>query len=211
MAPGVSLGTALSYLSNLAKKTLPQNIHIDYAHESRQYIQTAGTIVGLFIFALIFIYLVLAAQFESFRDPFIIMLTVPLAFAGALLGIHICHGTLNIYTEIGLVTLIGLITKNGILIVEFANQQQRRGLSLRDAIIEGAATRMRPILMTTSAIILAGLPLAMASGPGAVSRSQMGFVIIFGIGIGTLFTLFVIPATYSIFASKIKPVSEKKN
>lgn len=210
LAPGVSLGTALSYLSNLAEKTLPQNIHIDYAHESRQYIQTAGTITGLFIFALIFIYLVLAAQFESFRDPFIIMLTVPLAFAGALLGIHICHGTLNIYTEIGLVTLIGLITKNGILIVEFANQQQRRGLSLHDAIIEGAATRMRPILMTTSAIILAGLPLAMATGAGAVSRSQMGFVIIFGMGIGTLFTLFVIPAMYSILASEIKPVSEEK-
>jgi multidrug efflux pump len=210
LAPGVSLGTALSYLSNLAKKTLPQNIHIDYSHESRQYIQTAGTITGLFIFALIFIYLVLAAQFESFRDPFIIMLTVPLAFAGALLGIHICHGTLNIYTEIGLVTLIGLITKNGILIVEFANQQQRRGLSLHDAIIEGAATRMRPILMTTSAIILAGLPLAMATGAGAVSRSQMGFVIIFGMGIGTLFTLFVIPAMYSILASEIKPVSEEK-
>ncbi|KPJ67512.1 MAG: hypothetical protein AMJ43_04490 [Coxiella sp. DG_40] len=210
LAPGVSLGTALSYLSNLAKKTLPQNIHINYAHESRQYIQTAGTITGLFIFALIFIYLVLAAQFESFRDPFIIMLTVPLAFAGALLGIHICHGTLNIYTEIGLVTLIGLITKNGILIVEFANQQQRRGLLLHDAIIEGAATRMRPILMTTSAIILAGLPLAMASGAGAVSRSQMGFVIIFGIGIGTLFTLFVIPAMYSILASEIKPVPKEK-
>jgi len=210
LAPGVSLGTALSYLSNLAKKTLPQNIHINYAHESRQYIQTAGATTGLFIFALIFIYLVLAAQFESFRDPFIIMLTVPLAFAGALLGIHICHGTLNIYTEIGLVTLVGLITKNGILIVEFANQQQRRGLPLHEAIIEGAATRMRPILMTTSAIILAGLPLAMASGPGAVSRSQMGFVIIFGMGIGTLFTLFVIPAIYSILASKIKPMPEKK-
>ena len=160
------------------------------------------------VFALIFIYLVLAAQFESFRDPFVIMLTVPLAFSGALLGIYLCHGTLNIYTNIGLLTLVGLITKNGILIVEFANQQQRRGLAFIDAIISGATTRLRPILMTTAAIILGAFPLAAATGAGAVSRTQMGFVIIFGMAIGTCFTLFVIPIMYYFLASKIEPEEE---
>jgi multidrug efflux pump len=210
LAPGVSLGTALSHLTNLAKTTLPQGINVDYAHESRQFIQTAGTMGILFIFALIFIYIVLAAQFESFRDPFVIMLSVPLAFSGALLGIYLCHGSLNIYTEIGLLTLVGLITKNGILIVEFANQQQRRGVAFLDAIIDGAATRLRPILMTTSAIILGAFPLAAATGAGAVSRTQMGFVIAFGMAIGTCFTLFIIPVMYYFLASKIEPQTEEE-
>lgn len=204
LAPGVSLGTALDYLTNLADKTLPKNYNVDYAGQSRQYIQTAGTTGTLFTFALIFIFLILAAQFESFRDPIVVMITVPLAFTGALLGLHLCGGTLNIYTNIGLVTLIGLITKNGILVVEFANQQQERGVPFLDAILNGASERLRPVLMTTFAMILGALPLALASGAGAVSRMQMGFVITFGIGVGTFFTLFVLPVSYYLIAGKKK-------
>jgi multidrug efflux pump len=203
--PGVSLGTALDHLEKLAKQVLPKGVQVDYSGASRQYIQTTGTMGKLFAFALIFIYLLLAAQFESFRDPFIVMLTVPLAMVGAFIGLYLCHGTLNIYTEIGLITLIGLITKNGILIVEFANQQQERGIAFHRAIIEAAALRLRPILMTTFAMILGALPLAMASGAGAVSRQQMGYVIVFGMSFGTLLTLFVVPAAYYLLATRIKP------
>ncbi len=210
LAPGVSLGTALTYLNKLAKDTLPKAVQVDYAGQSRQFIQEAGTMGPLFLFALLFIYLILAAQFESFRDPLVVMLTVPLAIAGALVGLYLCHGTLNIYTNIGLITLIGLITKNGILIVEFANQQQERGMAFLDAIVEGATTRLRPILMTTFAMILGATPLALASGAGAVSRTQMGFVIVFGMSIGTLFTLFVIPVMYYLLASKIEAKTEEE-
>jgi multidrug efflux pump len=204
LSPGVSLGTALQKLEQLAKTTLPAGILVDYAGESRQLIQESGNTWLLFLFALVFIYLVLAAQFESFRDPFIVMLTVPLAVTGAFLGLYVCDGTLNIYTNIGLVTLIGLITKNGILIVEFANQKQEKGAEFLDAIIDGAATRLRPILMTTFAMILGSVPLMLASGAGAVSRAQMGFVIVFGISFGTLLTLFVVPTAYYLFATKKK-------
>jgi multidrug efflux pump len=204
LMPGVSLGTALDHLEKLSRKVLPKGVQIDYSGASRQYMQTSGTMGKLFIFALIFIYLLLAAQFESFRDPFIVMLTVPLAMAGAFIGLYLCHGTLNIYTEIGLVTLIGLITKNGILIVEFANQQQERGVAFHRAIIEAATLRLRPILMTTFAMILGALPLALASGAGAVSRQQMGFVIVFGMSFGTLLTLFVVPSAYYLMATRIK-------
>lgn len=210
LTPGVSLGTALKYMNTLAKQVFPENASIDYSGPSRQLMQGSGSTGQLFLFALIFIYLVLAAQFESFRDPFIVMLTVPLAIAGALAGLYLCKGTLNIYTQIGLVTLVGLITKNGILIVEFANQQQERGMAFHRAIIEAASQRLRPILMTTFAMILGALPLAMATGAGAVSRAQMGFVIVFGISFGTLLTLFVVPSAYYMFATRIKGRSEKE-
>lgn len=210
LTPGVSLGTALAKLKEIAAQTLPKEFQLDYAGQSRQLMQTAGGTGMLFIFAIIFIFLILAAQFESFRDPFIVLLTVPLAFAGALGGLYLCHGTINIYTEIGLVTLVGLITKNGILIVEFANQQQERGVAFLESIIEGASQRLRPILMTTFAMILGTIPLALATGAGAVSRQQMGFVIVFGLSFGTLLTLFVVPTAYYMFATKLKPKSPEE-
>jgi multidrug efflux pump len=155
------------------------------------------------VLALAFIYLVLAAQFESFRDPFIIMLTVPLSMAGALLALLLSGGTLNVYSQIGLVTLVGLITKHGILIVEFANQLQEKGLSIKNAVIDAAVLRLRPILMTTGAMVLGAVPLALATGAGAESRQQIGWVIVGGLLLGTFFTLFVVPTVYTLLASKV--------
>lgn len=149
---------------------------------------------------MLFIYLVLAAQFESFIDPFIIMLTVPLAMTGALLALKLGGGTMNIYSQVGLVTLVGLITKNGILIVEFANQLQEQGKSKIEAVVESAALRLRPILMTTAAMVLGAVPLATATGAGAESRNQIGLVIVGGLVLGTVLTLFVIPTAYSLLA-----------
>ena len=148
--------------------------------------------------ALAFIYMVLSAQFESFITPFIIMLSVPLAFAGAVIVLYYAGGSNNIYSQVGMVTLIGLITKNGILIVEFANQMKERGISYLDAVIEAGKMRLRPILMTTICTILGAIPLAMASGAGSETRMQIGWVIVGGMSIGTVFTLFVIPAFYII-------------
>jgi multidrug efflux pump len=152
----------------------------------------------VFVLALLFIYLVLAAQFESFRDPLIILVTVPLSLTGALGALWLTGGTLNVFSQIGLVTLVGLITKHGILIVEFANQLQEQGRSTREAAIEAAGLRLRPILMTTGAMVLGALPLALASGAGAESREQIGWVIVGGMSLGTLLTLFVIPTVYSV-------------
>ncbi|HNF00693.1 MAG TPA: efflux RND transporter permease subunit, partial [Thauera aminoaromatica] len=149
-----------------------------------------------------FIYLVLAAQFESFRDPFIIMLTVPLSMTGALGALWLTGGTLNVYSQIGLVTLVGLITKHGILIVEFANQLREHGHALREAVVEAAVLRLRPILMTTGAMVLGSLPLALATGAGAESRQQIGWVIVGGLLIGTFFTLFVVPTVYTLLARR---------
>ncbi|MGH6977224.1 MAG: efflux RND transporter permease subunit, partial [Stellaceae bacterium] len=190
-APGVAMGDALAALKNLADRTLPPGYSIDYAGTSRQYIQETGGFVVTFAFALIIIFLALAALFESFRDPLIILVSVPMSIAGALIFISLGVGgaTLNIYTEVGLVTLMGLISKHGILIVEFANTMQRQGKSKREAIELAAGIRLRPILMTTAAMVLGVAPLIFASGAGAVSRFDMGLVIASGIAIGTLFTL----------------------
>ena len=202
-APGVSLGQAITYLQDLAARTLPIGYTIGYAGTSRQYIQELSGFVVTFGFALIIIFLALSALFESFRDPIIILVSVPMSIAGAL--IFICLGvggaTLNIYTEVGLVTLMGLISKHGILIVEFANNLQREGKPKREAIEEAAAIRLRPILMTTAAMVLGVFPLIIASGAGAVSRFDMGLVIASGIAIGTLFTLFVVPAVYMMIGA----------
>jgi multidrug efflux pump len=157
------------------------------------------------VLALAFIYLVLAAQFESFRDPFIIMLTVPLSMTGALLALWLTGGTLNVYSQIGLVTLVGLITKHGILIVEFANQLREKGIAMREAVIEAATLRLRPILMTTGAMVLGALPLALATGAGAESRQQIGWVIVGGLLFGTFFTLFVVPTVYAR-ARQLRPI-----
>jgi multidrug efflux pump len=202
-APGITLGTALTTLKNLADRTLPEGYSINYAGTSRQFIQESGGFVTTFAFALIIIFLALAALFESFRDPFIILVSVPMSIAGALIFISLGVGgaTLNIYTEVGLVTLMGLISKHGILIVEFANVLQRQGKSKREAIEQAAGIRLRPILMTTAAMVLGVIPLIIATGAGAVSRFDMGLVIATGIAIGTMFTLFVVPAVYMLVAA----------
>jgi multidrug efflux pump len=193
----------LAYLKDLAGRTLPQGYSIDYAGTSRQYVQESSGFVLTFAFALIIIFLSLSALFESFRDPIIILVSVPMSIAGALIFISLGLGgaTLNIYTEVGLVTLMGLISKHGILIVEFANNLQRQGKTKREAIEEAAAIRLRPILMTTAAMVLGVTPLLTASGAGAISRFDMGLVIATGISIGTLFTLFVVPAVYMLIAA----------
>jgi multidrug efflux pump len=201
--PGVTTGDALAYLDGLSARLLPQGYTTDTAGPLRQYVQESGGFVVTFAFALIIIYLALAALFESFRDPFIILVSVPMSIAGALVFISLGVGgaTLNIYTQVGLVTLMGLISKHGILIVEFANELQREGKSKRESIEEAAAIRLRPILMTTAAMVLGVLPLLTATGAGAVSRFSMGLVIATGLSIGTLFTLFVVPAAYLLMAS----------
>jgi multidrug efflux pump len=209
LAPGYALGEVLTYAEKRAKEVLGPGFIIDYNGESREFRQSGASLALTFVLALAFIYLVLSAQFESFTGPFIIMLSVPLSIAGALLALYLTGGTLNIYSQIGLVTLIGLITKHGILIVEFANQQQEEhGLSKIDAVKEAAALRLRPILMTTGAMVLGALPLALATGAGAESRQQIGWVIIGGMAIGTFFTLFVVPVVYSLLAKQHKPLQE---
>jgi multidrug efflux pump len=204
MSPGVTLGEALGYLRDLAGRTLPQGYSVDYAGQSRQFVQESSALIVTFFFALVIIFLALAAQFESFRDPVIILVTVPMSICGALIFISLGVGgaSLNIYTEVGLVTLIGLISKHGILIVQFANVLQREGKSKREAIEMAAGIRLRPILMTTAAMVLGVAPLITASGAGAVSRYNMGLVIATGLSIGTLFTLFVVPAMYMLLAAE---------
>jgi multidrug efflux pump len=199
-APGVALGTAVKYLQDLAARELPPGYSVDFGGLSRQYVQESGGFLLTFGFALIIIYLSLAALFESFRDPFIILVSVPMSIAGALFFVGLGGASLNIYTEVGLVTLMGLISKHGILIVEFANNLQKEGHSRREAIEMAAGIRLRPILMTTAAMVLGVVPLIVATGAGAVSRFNMGLVIATGLAIGTLFTLFVVPAVYMMIA-----------
>ncbi len=195
--PGVTLGEALAILDQAAAELLPAGFSVDYAGQSRQFKAEGSALVMTFFFALLVIYLVLSAQFESFRDPLIMLITVPMAICGAMIFVSLGLTTLNIYTQVGLVTLIGVISKHGILIVEFANQLQiDRGLSRREAIEQAASIRLRPVLMTTAALVLAVVPLLIASGPGAASRFAIGLVIATGMTIGTLFTLFVLPAMY---------------
>jgi multidrug efflux pump len=211
--PGVAQGDVLDYLKQLAATTLPQGYSIDYGGLSRQYVQESSGFVTTFAFALIIIFLSLAALFESFRDPLIILVSVPMSIAGALIFINLGLGgaSVNIYTQVGLVTLMGLISKHGILIVEFANELQVQGKSKREAAEAAAAIRLRPILMTTAAMVLGVIPLIIASGAGAVSRFNMGLVIASGIAIGTLFTLFVVPAAYVLIAADHSKKSEAED
>ncbi len=198
---GLSTGVALAELERITAEVLPDGFFIDYSGQSRLEKTEGNTILLAFGAALIVIYLVLAAQFESFRDPFIIMMSVPLSIFGALLPLYLGVSTLNIYTQVGLITLIGLITKHGILMVEFANQQrEERGLSRRAAIVAAAKTRLRPILMTTAAMALAVVPLIIAEGAGAAARQAMGLVIFTGLLVGTMFTLFVVPMFYTLIS-----------
>jgi multidrug efflux pump len=200
IAPGHSLGEGLDFLEAAAKRVLPSTVRYDFSGESREFKEASSSLLFVFLLALGFIFLVLAAQFESFIDPLIIMLTVPLSMTGALLALNLTGGTLNIYSQIGLVTLIGLISKHGILIVEFANTLQAQGKPVREAVIEAAALRLRPILMTTAAMVAGAIPLAFAAGAGAQSRHEIGWVIVGGMTFGTLLTLFVVPTAYTLLA-----------
>ena len=202
LAPGYALGDALAFLEQTANAVLPPGYAVDYDGQSREFKTSSAGLALTFVLALAFIYLVLAAQFESFRDPLIIMLTVPLSMTGALVALHLTGGTLNVYSQIGLITLVGLITKHGILIVEFANQLRDQGQAMLEAVIEASVLRLRPILMTTGAMVLGAVPLALASGAGAESRQQIGWVIVGGLLLGTFFTLFVVPAVYTLLARR---------
>jgi len=203
--PGIALGDALDALDAIAKENLPSGYTVDYGGQSRQYEQESSSLVLTFIFALIIIFLCLAALFESFRDPLIVLISVPMSICGALIFVSLGIGgsSINIYTDVGLITLIGLISKHGILIVQFANDLQKQGLNKRKAIEKAAAIRLRPILMTTAAMVLGVIPLLLATGAGAASRFNIGLVITTGISIGTLFTLFVVPAIYMLLAEEM--------
>jgi multidrug efflux pump len=201
LAPGYALGDGLAFLERAAREVLPETVLTDVNGQSREFRAAGQSLALVFLLALGFIYLVLAAQFESFRDPLVILITVPLSMTGALAALWLTGGTLNVFSQIGLVTLVGLITKHGILIVEFANQLQEKGRSRLDAAVEAAGLRLRPILMTTGAMVLGALPLALASGAGAESRQQIGWVIVGGMTIGTLLTLFVVPTVYSLLGA----------
>jgi multidrug efflux pump len=209
LAPGFAQGEAIKYMQDAAKRVLPPTVQTDLSGQSREYRDSSTDIYFVFLLALGFIYLVLAAQFESFIDPLIIMFTVPLSMTGALLALQLTGSTLNIYSQIGLITLVGLITKHGILIVEFANQLRDRGYAIRDAVVEAAHLRLRPILMTTGAMVLGAIPLALATGAGAESRAVIGWVIVGGLLLGTLLTLFVVPTAYTLLARKNRGERDK--
>src|SRR5262245_7526613 len=206
VGPGYTLGGAPEYLERSAKAVLDKSARTELDGTSREFREAGGALLMIFLLALAFIYLVLSAQFESFVSPFIIMLTVPLAIAGALLALLLTKGTLNVYSQTGLIMLIGFITKHGILIVEFANQLRGKGMQPLDAVLQSAVLRLRPILMTTGAMVLGAVPLAIATGAGAEARQQIGWVIVGGLLVGTLFTLYVIPTAYTLFArTKAQP------
>jgi multidrug efflux pump len=202
LAPGTSLGEAVDFLEESARKHLKPGYGVDYNGQTREFKLSSSALLVTFVLALAFIFLVLAAQFESFVDPLIIMLTVPLSMTGALALLQWTGGTMNVYSQIGLITLVGLITKHGILIVEFSNQLRDEGRETFEAVIEGASLRLRPILMTTGAMVLGAVPLALASGAGAESRRQIGMVIVGGMTLGTLLTLFVVPTVYTLLARR---------
>ncbi|MDT7836659.1 efflux RND transporter permease subunit [Aquabacterium sp. OR-4] len=205
LAPGYSLGEALGFMDATAATVLKPGYATELNGVSREYRDSSGALAMVFVLALVFIFLVLAAQFESFVDPFVIMLSVPLSIVGALGALQLAGGTLNVYSQIGLVTLVGLITKHGILIVEFANQLRQEGRAVTDAVVEAASLRLRPILMTTGAMVLGALPLALATGAGAESRQQIGWVIVGGMSLGTLLTIFVVPTVYVLLARRAVP------
>jgi multidrug efflux pump len=205
LAPNYSLGEAITFMNTTAQKVLKPGYSTDLNGTSREFVKSSGSLVVVFVLALLFIFLVLAAQFESFIDPLVIMLSVPLSMVGALLALQLSGGTLNVFSQIGLITLVGLITKHGILIVEFANQLRAEGMELFAAVTKSATLRLRPILMTTGAMVLGAIPLALASGAGAESRKQIGWVIVGGMSLGTLLTIFVVPTMYTLLARNKVP------
>ncbi len=205
LSPDYSLGEALNFMDATAAKVLKPGYTTDLNGTSREFKSSQGALGIVFVLALVFIFLVLAAQFESFIDPLVIMVSVPLSMVGALLALKWSGGSLNVYSQIGLITLVGLITKHGILIVEFTNQLREEGMEMVDALIKASAQRLRPILMTTGAMVLGAIPLALASGAGAETRTQIGWVIVGGMSLGTLLTIFVVPTMYTLFARKAVP------
>jgi multidrug efflux pump len=205
LAPDYSLGQALDFLDATAAKLLKPGYTTDLNGTSREFRNSQGALGIVFALALLFIFLVLAAQFESFVDPLVIMLSVPLSMIGALLALQWSGGSLNVYSQIGLITLVGLITKHGILIVEFTNQLREHGMEMTAAVVKGASQRLRPILMTTGAMVLGAIPLALAHGAGSESRRQIGWVIVGGMSLGTLLTIFVVPTIYTLLARKAVP------
>ncbi|MDH7453312.1 efflux RND transporter permease subunit [Luteimonas composti] len=200
LAPGYSMGEAIEWTNRVVEEELPDYAQIDWKGETREYQRAGGAVLVTFAMALLIVYLVLAAQFESFIHPLVIMLTVPLAVLGALIGLWASGGTLNLFSQIGIVMLVGLAAKNGILIVEFANQLRDEGMGVREAIAEASAVRLRPILMTSAATVMGAVPLVVAGGPGSASRATIGVVIIFGVSFATLLSLFVVPAFYALLA-----------
>ena len=200
LAPGVTMGDALGFLEQVVRDELPEVVSVDYKGESREFQDSSSAVLFMFGLALLVVYLILAAQFESFVHPFTIMLTVPLAIAGGLLGLYVMGDTLNIYSQVGVIILIGLASKNGILIVEFANQLRDKGFEVEEALFEACRTRLRPILMTGVSTAIGTLPLVLSTGPGSVSRSSIGIVIVSGVVFATIFTLFVIPVFYRLLA-----------
>jgi multidrug efflux pump len=206
--PGVTVGQAVSFLEDKARELFPENFSHDYLGNSRQYVEEGNKLVYTFVFALIVIFLVLAAQFESLRDPLVILVSVPMSICGALLPLFIGIATVNIYSQVGLVTLIGLISKHGILMVEFAKELQRHeNLDRRTAIVRAAAVRLRPILMTTAAMVVGLIPMVLATGAGAASRFSIGLVIVCGLTVGTVFTLFVLPMVYTFIGADHRPAT----
>jgi multidrug efflux pump len=205
IAPDYSLGEALDFMKQVSSKVLKPGFYTDLNGTSREFTKSSGSLAIVFVLALFFIFLVLAAQFESFIDPMVIMLSVPLSMVGALWALRVSGGTLNVFSQIGLITLVGLITKHGILIVEFTNQLRQEGMDMLEAVQEAATLRLRPILMTTGAMVLGAIPLALATGAGAESRQQIGWVIVGGMSLGTLLTIFVVPTIYTLFARKSTP------
>ena len=205
LAPDYALGEALQFMDATAARLLEPGYATELNGMSREFRASSGALGLVFVLALLFIFLVLSAQFESFIDPFVILLAVPLTMVGALIALRLSGGTLNVYSQIGLVTLVGLISKHGILIVEFSNQLRQQGRSIQDAVVEAASLRLRPILMTTGAMVLGALPLALATGAGAESRTQIGWVIVGGMSVGTLLTIFVVPTVYTWFARQRVP------
>jgi multidrug efflux pump subunit AcrB len=217
LTPGYTIGQGIAEMQRIAKGRLDDTFSSDLAGPSRDFAEGSSNILYAFAFALLLIYLVLSAQFESFIDPFVVMLTVPLAIAGAFLSLWLFNQTMNIFSEIGMITLVGLVTKNGILIVEFANQRMEfAGLSKFDAVVEAATARLRPILMTSLAVVLGAVPIAFALGAGAKSRISLGIVIMGGMMFSLVLTLYVIPVMFVVFSSKVKrnpddePVEENK-
>ncbi|MGC1174771.1 efflux RND transporter permease subunit [Polaromonas sp.] len=209
LAPDYSLGQALTFMNETSARVLKPGYSTDLNGTSREFKSSQGALVIVFVLALVFIFLVLAAQFESFVDPLVIMLSVPLSMIGALIALKLSGGSLNVYSQIGLITLVGLITKHGILIVEFANQLRGQGMDMLEALIKASSQRLRPILMTTGAMVLGALPLALATGAGAESRIQIGWVIVGGMSLGTLLTVFVVPTMYALFARSKIPGANK--
>ena len=202
VGPGYSLGEALEFLEQTAKELLPEGTRITYAGQSKEFKESTGSLYVTFALAIVIVYLALAAQFESFVHPFTILLSVPLAVTGALLSLTLMGGTLNVYSQIGMVMLVGLVTKNAILIVEFTNQLRERGTAMREALVEASTLRLRPILMTTLTMVLGTLPLALATGAGAESRQQIGYVIVGGLVFSTVLTLFIVPTVYTFVSRR---------